>query len=30
MIQDYGESDIIEEEFDKPKDLGPSFDNVIN
>jgi len=29
-IQDYGESDIIEEDFDKPKDLGPSLDNVIN
>ena len=29
-IQDYGESEIIDEDFDKPKDLGPSFGNVIN
>ena len=27
---DYGDTDIIDEDFDKPKDLGPSFDNVIN
>ena len=29
-VQNYGESDIIDERFDKPKDLGPSLDNVIN
>lgn len=27
---DYGETEIIDEDFDKPKDLGPSLDNVIN
>lgn len=29
-VQNYGESEIIDEKFDKPKDLGPSLDNVIN
>ena len=27
---DYGDTEIIDEDFDKPKDLGPSLDNVIN
>ena len=27
---DYGETEVIDEDFDKPKDLGPSLDNVIN
>jgi len=29
-IQNYGESEIIDENFDKPKNLGQSLDNVIN